>query len=66
MAMNRQNLVSALEAAFSDKLVTPKRAAENIANAIDAYIRSATVNTVVTGVVVGGTTVEGTGKGSLS
>lgn len=65
MAMNRQILVNALEAAFSDKSVTPKKAAENIANAIDAYIRSATVNTVVTGTVVGGA-VTGTGTGTLS
>ena len=72
MALNKTTLATAIELAYkkqSDKKVDPEKArkeiANDIANAIDLYVKSATVSTIVatTGTAVAQT---GTGTGTLS
>lgn len=63
--MNKNDLKNNLLAIFQNNKNTAAQAAEQMANAVDAYIRTATVTTTVTGAVVGGA-VTGTGTGTLS
>lgn len=65
MALVKNTLKEALVAVFS-KTNDPSTAAEELATAIDSYIKTATVTTTVVGTSVSGGAVTGTGTGSLS
>lgn len=69
MALVKETLKQALVSVFS-KTNDPETAADELATAIDAYIKTATVTTVVTGAVTTGAgaggSVTGSGAGSLS
>lgn len=68
MALNKATLKAAIQSCFEDvrEDKTPADAAQQLADAIDAYVRSATVSTTVTGVDGTGSPVTGTGTGGLS
>ncbi len=76
MALVKDTLKTQIEAAFkaqSSKKDKPEDAladlADKIATAIDSYVKSATVNTAVTGTCAtpaGPGTITGTGNGTLS
>lgn len=73
MALDKTILAQALKAAFdaqSDKQVDPAAAraqqAEQVADAIDAFIKSGSVQTTVTGTSATGGAVTGTGLGNIS
>jgi len=59
MPLVKATLQAQLVDIFNDKSNTAQQAAEKIANAVDAYIKSATVT--VTGTSVSGGAVTGTG-----
>lgn len=65
MALVKQTLVDSLKSAFS-KEHSADEAAELIASAIDAYIKTATVTTAVIGTATPAGVVTGTGTGSIS
>lgn len=72
MALNKATLQAAIAQAFNDQLgktdnqqAAVTDLADKIATAIDTYIRTATVNTTVTGTCPAGS-VTGTGIGQLS
>lgn len=75
MALNKTSLELAIKTAFDrqaaknqtndDPAVSRQEIAQDLANAIDAYIKSGTVNTTVTGASPSGA-VTGTGTGSIS
>lgn len=65
MALVKDTLKEALASVFS-QTNDPSVAAEAIATAIDAYIKTATVTTTVVGTSVSGGAVTGTGTGTLS
>jgi len=73
MPLNKNLLAQAIREAFdaeSDVQVDPaearQRQAEKIANAIDSFIRSGTVQTTVTGTSATGGPVTGTGTGGIT
>lgn len=73
MPLNKTLLAQAIREAFdaeSDVQVTPaearQRQAEKIADAIDSFIRSGTVQTTVTGTSATGGPVTGTGTGGIT
>ena len=68
MALNKTALKTALENVFK-KSNSPSEAASAIADAIDAFVKTASVSTSVTGTCAtpaGSGTIEGAGTGSLS
>ena len=69
MPMVKTTLQAALQAAFSKSRQSETaaiEAANEIADAIDAYIRTATVTTVVVGTATPAGVVSGTGTGTLA
>lgn len=73
MALDKATLQAGIKAAFdkqknetSDRDACLAKIAEDIANAIDTYVKSGTVATTVTGTIVSGGAVTGTGTGTIS
>lgn len=75
MPLNKTVLEQAIKAMFDkqaakeqtsdDPVVSRQEMAQDLANAIDAYVKSGTVNTTITGVSPSGA-VTGTGTGTIS
>lgn len=75
MALNKLGLELAIKAVFDqqatkdqpsdDPAISRQEMAEGLANAFDAYVKSGTVSTAVTGVATGAA-VTGTGTGTIS
>lgn len=66
MALNKAALKAQIKSIMESDGNTAESAAAALADAIDAYVRTATVNTIVTGSSVSGGPVTGTGVGTLS
>ena len=66
MALDKATLKASIKAICESEGNTAESAATALADAIDAYVRTATVNTIVTGSSVSGGPVTGTGVGTLS
>lgn len=75
MALNKTVLEQAIKAVFDqqaaknqtsdDPAISRQEIAKGLANAIEAYVKSGTVNTTITGTATGGA-VTGTGTGTIS
>lgn len=72
MALNKASLEMAIKAVFdrqaassNDPAVSRQEMAKGLADAIDLYVKTGTVNTAVTGTATGAA-VTGTGTGAIS
>ena len=66
MALNKTALQSALKTIFEKEGNTSESVAADMATAIEAYVKSGTVTTVVTGTSATGGAVTGSGTGSVT